>query len=1014
MDPITGVIALTGLTVASLAGLRLKKQLSEGFEVPSNQGYRQSVEESQTRYNALTSMVNPLLNSIIPVDATNETKQAKQKDLDTTLEGALAPYDPNSPEAFKIKEFLNRFRVRSDTQGGLFEIIRFCRDAAKENGTPYTTYVLDSDGNKTDTVARPGKTKTTADGTVLKFDELCGVCLTSGIDEDGKPFTGQKGMLVDPSTVEASIKEQRDFSYPFPRVAPSLGKCEGAPTTPAFAINQETLDLYMKRINCMKTKEISETNNCGLCYENDTFAFVPQKVQKNTISLVLMGTGKCTVTVKTIPVKTDLILDNTTPVTVPLLINQDTWTFDNSTQKWKMQKQLSTASEGDPFSVEVKLDPAQPDEIPNLYGYLSAANPNGGQFAMPLNLIFTRDSVTNSTPNKTGGFYQFKDVGLEVARMRPGSQTGQEMKPQGEVPFTFVQSSEFSGIDCPSAPFQTKSSSVSRFATDQPCYAKGAKPGNYSDACLRERILDVGCTNGGELYQNPKTLNTGSDGTPNSLSKIYAILKDIAENDLQDPVKTKQCSGRTITGPCDPFRFNSKLKFESILNGVDKANASKAPAVKQCLAYLYNNKGSTEVGYNILGASYTGPTSYKNDTSTQKNVYCLPSGELNPENSNDSLLELARMYDNGFRGSVGVDGVKNYLQSILDMALNQQRNANTDPDRKAAIRKCFGTDLSPLQADTVSSANPAVEPDPPKYTIKDSNGRSWKLGSGNTIKLSSGTAIEVDFGARSDVYKSSQGRVGLFIGGDPSKAIRHAGFYLYSNAFQANNFDFAWYPIKGSNNTVFFYNDYGDGYFIGYDTGSDRLLIVSKTDTRRVAWTVEPYPTNFVKDEPSLLVVPTPQSRLPTSFTPTLNTIIGTAQCTTDYILTMNITPRGIVWNWGSIVHFTGTGRDCCSLGDRMPAIWFWPQSLRLHIRIGDATDGNWGVDTNISCTLNQVNTFSLECRGRTVTMRLNNETQVLTQPSTRPSGLATVYAADPWYSAANASISNFSYVSLN
>jgi hypothetical protein len=85
-----------------------------------------------------------------------------------------------------------------------------------------------------------------------------------------------------------------------------------------------------------------------------------------------------------------------------------------------------------------------------------------------------------------------------------------------------------------------------------------------------------------------------------------------------------------------------------------------------------------------------------------------------------------------------------------------------------------------------------------------------------------------------------------------------------------------------------------------------------------------------------------------------------------------------------------------------------------LHVRIGDTNDGNWGVDTRSVCRINQPNTFSLECRGSAVTVRLNNEVIQVRQPTKRATGLASVFAGDGFYPTANASIANFKFTALN
>jgi hypothetical protein len=1101
MDPITGVAALTGLTVAALAGLRLKKQMQEGFEVLPSEGddrYDESVKESQTRYNPLMSMVNPVMNSLLPGQATKQQVESKQKDLNETLGSLLGPYDPTSPEAFKLKDSLNRLMVRTDARGGLFNAVKFCQETAQKNPRPFTRYRQDEFGNITEEVEEPGAEQKMNDTETFKFDEICGVCLTSGIDENGLPFNGRKGMLVDPSVKASALKEQNQFQYPFPRITPSMGKCEGSPNTPAFAIDDNTLQLYTKRNDCMKSKEIDDQNGCALCFENDLYSFVPKKVQKNTINLVLMGVGKCNITADKVVVKNNVILNSSTAVSVPLILNQDAWTFDSATKRWKQVKRILPANEGNAFTIEVTQDPTKPDEIPIVWGYIRSVNPNGGEFAMPLNLILTRDDVTNSAPNRTGGFHKFPENDVEVSKIRPGGETGKEMKLTGEIPFTFVQSSEFSSFDCPSAPYQTQAKSVTRFAADQPCYAKGSGKGKYNNECLRERILAVGCTNGGDLYKDPQKLNTNNQGGPASLTEIYNVLQDIAANNMLDPDKTKLCSGKIIESPCEFFRQQPSLKMEKILDGSDRTNTRIKPAVLKCLTHLYTNKDST----------YQGLNQYANDNVENKKLYCLPEGDLNPNKSNDAALELARIYDLGFRGSTGVDGVKEYLNSLLQMAIDERRNGNTDPDRRAAIRKCFGRNFNPMTAPPASTGNPSVQNDPPKYIIRDAANRQWKRTSDNRVRINQGTPIEVDLVARPDVFKNNEGRIGLFVDGNPAQAIRHSNLVLSVSAFQANNFDFAWFPIRGANNTVLFYNDFGGGYVIGYDGPTDSLMLVRVADSRAVSWRITPFPSTFVRDAPSLLVVPKPrvtfawygtvykgvgnnvtatvanaldrgastftvspanlggdpapnqiktlwidftppysttvrqftgrgvatvnfaqlvdtlptapttvtppQQSLPMSFVPRSGQLLGTAWNNGDYQLTMEINPRQMLFNaWGGIIHFSATGRDCCSPGDRIPGVWFIPSSLRLHIRIGDMNNGNWGVDTATSCSLNQWNRLTIVCQGKSIRITLNQEQISLTQPTTRPRGVATVFAPISGYLAALASVRNFRFTSL-
>ena len=136
--------------------------------------------------------------------------------------------------------------------------------------------------------------------------------------------------------------------------------------------------------------------------------------------------------------------------------------------------------------------------------------------------------------------------------------------------------------------------------------------------------------------------------------------------------------------------------------------------------------------------------------------------------------------------------------------------------------------------------------------------------------------------------------------------------------------------------------------------------------------------------------------------------LIGQVTLTQDYSLSFSITPRGIQHEWSNIIHFT-TSNDDWSPGSRSPAIWFHPGELKLHIRIGDSTDLNWGIDTD-SLPINQKSSFSLECTGNKVTVMVNSKVYTATQPTYRASGNAIVYASNPWYVSANASIESLCY----
>lgn len=666
MDPITGLAALVGISLASVAGLRLKKKMEEGFAPLPDANYTNSVQESQSRYNMFSGLVNPITNSIIPVGAPDKTVKQQKDVVNAALGSMNAEFSPDNSQTLVLKKFENQFQARSDTSKSLYGAMKFCREAGQQQN-PFTQYNTDGSVKVQGAISADGH---------WKFDEVCGVCLTSGVDEEGNRFRKVQGMLVEPGNRDNALAEQEKNGWPYPRIGPSLGTCEGAPNNPVFATNAKDLSRYKARQACLNTKTLGGPDECGLCYESDdVFSAVPSDTMTNPVSFNLQGTGTAILQVRGQTVNQKQ-LSETSPVTM----------------------ELTGAKEGDTFLLDVT---GTQQDMATVYGYMFSRTPKDGLYTMPLNLLVTIDDETGSSPSKSGGFYNFSDIGLDVAKIRPGS--GKlKMRLRGVLPFTFVQPSEFSAMDCLDAPYQKLASSANAFSTDQPCFAKGSKPGNYNDACLRQRILDAGCTNGGELYKNPKVLNT-KGGQAQTITQIYTTLQAISNQDMIDPEATKQCSGRKIETPCDPF-IQKNMKFSTALTST---NANLSSQAKQCLSFLYHNKGANEAtNPPRVGPTYSGLTTFRNNQRDIKNIYCLPEGALNPDNNASAVDTLARIGDKGYQSKTGVEAIKQYLTDQLGLAVDGLKNANSDPDRKAAINNCFGTTLTNLPA--AITGNPTV------------------------------------------------------------------------------------------------------------------------------------------------------------------------------------------------------------------------------------------------------------------------------------------------------------------
>ena len=167
-----------------------------------------------------------------------------------------------------------------------------------------------------------------------------------------------------------------------------------------------------------------------------------------------------------------------------------------------------------------------------------------------------------------------------------------------------------------------------------------------------------------------------------------------------------------------------------------------------------------------------------------------------------------------------------------------------------------------------------------------------------------------------------------------------------------------------------------------------------------------------IVSKPSILNPPPTCSTnlLPSTYKVTANTlIVPNLVMSQDYKLEFDITPSatGQPGAWRSIMHFTSDNTDAASFGSRTPAIWFVPNTMNLHVRVGDSTNLNWGFDSVPGCAVGKKSNVVLECKGSSVTLTIDTKSYSLTQPTFRYSGNVKVYGSDPWFPAAQADISN-------
>lgn len=146
-----------------------------------------------------------------------------------------------------------------------------------------------------------------------------------------------------------------------------------------------------------------------------------------------------------------------------------------------------------------------------------------------------------------------------------------------------------------------------------------------------------------------------------------------------------------------------------------------------------------------------------------------------------------------------------------------------------------------------------------------------------------------------------------------------------------------------------------------------------------------------------------------------------------DYELEFIIKPLGKVWGWSNILHNTFTGQNCCRVGDRYPAIWFWSNTTRMHIICGAKGSSNWntGDNPNYNLPINKESTVNIRLQNNIFSVRITDQNGKIvyqrnqTVKSNKPPKYITeeqskFYFSDPWYRSSNVQIKNMMLINLD
>merc|ERR1712228_1085721 len=122
-----------------------------------------------------------------------------------------------------------------------------------------------------------------------------------------------------------------------------------------------------------------------------------------------------------------------------------------------------------------------------------------------------------------------------------------------------------------------------------------------------------------------------------------------------------------------------------------------------------------------------------------------------------------------------------------------------------------------------------------------------------------------------------------------------------------------------------------------------------------------------------------------------------------NFVISFGMVVHGKNCNeWESVLHIG------CQNMERSPGFWLHPKSMKLHVRLSDTSSNNTGYDPNMELEKGKFYEIKLQCVDNEVTLFIDGKVQ---QFSSNVYHIARykvpVFVSDPWYTAANVTISN-------
>lgn len=105
---------------------------------------------------------------------------------------------------------------------------------------------------------------------------------------------------------------------------------------------------------------------------------------------------------------------------------------------------------------------------------------------------------------------------------------------------------------------------------------------------------------------------------------------------------------------------------------------------------------------------------------------------------------------------------------------------------------------------------------------------------------------------------------------------------------------------------------------------------------------------------------------------------------------------------WRNIFHFSQDGNNCCAIGQRIPAMWVYPNNTTsMHIRFSTDRDGNDGADSGANLVLGRAYLLTLVFDGNKFSYYINKtkvHNNLSFQNIRKRNRDTTMWIGDPWH----------------